>query len=78
MFKSKLAKTLIALIAVVIVAIAVPAALGANNAQASDEQATTATQRQNDKLSAAQRKLVKAANDEAAAATGQLSVTPNY
>lgn len=83
MFKSKLAKTLLALVAVMIVAIAVPTVLGANNAQASGDYTLhgktyqseaamnqAAKQWQNNRLSDTQKKLVKAANEEAAASTG--------
>ena len=78
MFKSKLAKSIIALVAVVIVAIAIPAAIGANNVEASgdytyksEDAKNAAVRKWNDsRLSDTQKKLVRAANDEAAASTG--------
>ncbi|MGQ4559883.1 hypothetical protein ACUIJQ_11495 [Levilactobacillus hammesii] len=83
MFKSKLAKSIIALIAVVIVAVAIPVALGGNNVQASgdytfngktyksEDAKNAAVRKWNDsRLSDTQKKLVQAANDEAAASTG--------
>lgn len=82
MFKSKLAKSLLVLVAVIIVAIAVPTALGANNAQASGDYTfngktyptkaamNKATKNwQNRQLSSTQKQLVKAANAEATTST---------
>lgn len=83
MFKSKLAKSIIALVAVVIVAIAIPAAVGNSNVEASgdytfngktyksEDAKNAAVRKWNDsRLSDTQKKLVQAANDEAAASTG--------
>ncbi|WP_407889112.1 hypothetical protein [Levilactobacillus sp. N40-8-2] len=83
MLKSKLAKSIIALVAVAIVAIAIPVAIGANNVEAAgdytfngktytSEDAKNAAVRKwdNRRLSDTQKKLVQAANDEAAGSTG--------
>ncbi|MCT4488198.1 hypothetical protein [Levilactobacillus parabrevis] len=82
MLKSKLAKSLTVLVAAIIVAIAIPTALGANNAQASGNytfngqtyKSATAKQRaakhwQNQRLTETQKQLVQAANREAATST---------
>ncbi|KRK39338.1 hypothetical protein [Levilactobacillus parabrevis] len=82
MFKSKLTKSLTVLVAAIIVAIAIPTALGANNAQASGNytfngqayKSATAKQRaakhwQSQRLTETQKQLVQAANREAATST---------
>ncbi|UIF28952.1 hypothetical protein KB236_10570 [Levilactobacillus brevis] len=83
MFKSRRAKTILALIVVVIVAIAIPTIIGANNVQAAGDYTfngktyPSATAKDaavrdwhNHRMTDTQKKLVQAANDEAAASTG--------